>query len=205
MASTLADKWQTALSVITPIEAVAVATGIVYVLLILKRNRWGWVAGAVSSSIYVVLSARARLPMQSVLQVYYVLMAVYGWFSWTQNAEQQGGRIFRWPLRRHLLAGLLIFSASLLSARFLAAETQAAWPILDSLTTWTSLLATWLVARSVIENWFYWISADAIMVFLFTQQGHPFTAGLFFTYMVVAGFGFRAWLRLYRLQRSGSP
>jgi nicotinamide mononucleotide transporter len=205
MASTPVDKWQAALGVVAPIEAVAVATGVIYVLLILKRNRWGWVAGAVSSSIYVVLSARARLPMQSVLQAYYVVMAVYGWFSWTRNAEQQGGRIFRWPLRRHLLAGLLILAASLLSARLLAAETQAAWPILDSLTTWTSLLATWLVARSVIENWFYWIGANAIMVFLFTRQGYPFTAGLFLTYLVVACFGFRAWLRLYRSQPRGVP
>ena len=132
-------------------EAIAVVSGLVYVLLILRRNRWGWVAGALSSSIYVVIAARHRLPMQSLLQMYYVGMSVYGWFSWKRNAEQEEGRIFRWPLRRHLLVALGILLASGLSARYLAAETRAEWPLLDSLTTWTSLVATWLLAR--IRRW----------------------------------------------------
>ena len=183
------------------LEAVAVVTGLTYVLLILRRNRWGWVAGAISSTIYVIIAARARLPMQSVLQAYYVVMAVYGWISWTRNAAEQEGRIFRWPLRRHLLAIAAILTASMLSARLLAAETHAAWPLLDSMTTWTSFLATWLVARSVLENWCYWICADLIMVFLFLRQGYVPTAGLFTSYIIVAIFGFRAWLQRYRQQQ----
>lgn len=183
-------------------EAFAVAMGLTYVLLILRRNRWGWVAGALSSCVYVVIAARARLPMQSVLQAYYVVMSVYGWISWTRNAQEQGGRIFRWPLRRHLVAIMLILTASMLSARLLASETRAAWPLLDSLTTWTSLVATWLVARSVLENWFYWICADLIMVFLFASQGYVPTAGLFSSYIVMAVLGFRAWRQRYRIQQA---
>ena len=183
-------------------EAFAVVMGLTYVLLILRRNRWGWLAGALSSCVYVGIAARARLPMQSVLQGYYVVMSVYGWISWTRNAQEQDGRIFRWPLRRHLLAVVLILAASMLSARLLASETQAAWPLLDSLATWTSLLATWLVARSVLENWCYWICADVIMVFLFVRQGYVPTAGLFSSYIVMAVYGFRAWLRRYRQQQS---
>ena len=191
---------QQALRELTPLEVIAVISGLTYVVLILRRQRWGWVAGAVSSSIYVLLAARARLPMQSMLQVYYVIMAAYGWFSWKRNEEEQGGRIFRWPLRRHLYAVGLIGVVSLLSARILARETGAAWPLLDSLSTWTSFLATWLVARSVLENWLYWIAADVVMVFLFARQGYPFTAGLFLSYMVVSCLGLRAWLRRYRRQ-----
>ena len=81
---------------ISLLEAVAIVTGVAYVLLIMRRNRWGWLAGAISSSIYVYLSALSRLPMQSVLQGYYVVMAAFGWWSWTRNAQQQGGHIFRW-------------------------------------------------------------------------------------------------------------
>jgi len=184
------------------LEAVGVVTGLVYVLLIQRRNRWGWVAGGISSTCYVVIAAHARLPMQSVLQAYYVVMAVYGWISWTRNASEQAGRIFRWPLRRHLLAVAIILVVSALSARLLAAETRAAWPLLDSVTTWTSFLATWLVARSVLENWCYWIAADLIMVFLFVRQGYLPTAGLFASYIVVAVFGLRGWLRRYRQQPS---
>jgi nicotinamide mononucleotide transporter len=182
------------------LEVVAVVTGIAYILLIVRRNRLGWIVGAASSCIYVWLAAQARLPMQSGLQAYYVVMAVYGWFSWTRNQRVQGGRIFHWGWKRHVLAIAVIGIAGVLSARWLAAETHAAWPLLDSLTTGISLLATWLVARSVLENWLYWIVADAVMIFLFTQQGHPFTAGLFAVYLVIATQGYRTWLRQYRAQ-----
>jgi nicotinamide mononucleotide transporter len=185
---------------VSPLEAGAVLSGVAYVLLIMRRSRWGWLAGAASSSIYVYLSALARLPMQSVLQGYYVVMAAFGWWSWTRNATEQGGRIYRWSSRQHALALLLIGGMSALSARLLASETHAAWPLLDSLTTWTSLVATWMVTRSVLENWWYWIAADSVMVFLFARQGYPYTAGLFATYMIIACFGFRAWRRRLRLQ-----
>ena len=89
------------------LEALAVVLGVIYLLLILKRNRLGWVAGAGSSAIYVYLSARARLPMQSALQVYYVLMAAYGWRVWTRSQQQPGGGISRWPLQRHAGAIML--------------------------------------------------------------------------------------------------
>jgi nicotinamide mononucleotide transporter len=186
-------------------EAVAVVFGIVYVLLILWRNRWGWVAGALSSSIYVLLMARARLPMQSLLQAYYVGMAVYGWFSWTRNAEQEEGRIHHWPLRRHLPVVLVVLGATLLSARLLAAETHAAWPLLDSLATYVSFMATWLLARSVLENWYYWMFADTIMVGLFIQQRLYPTAALFVVYIIVSMFGLRSWRQRYRRQPSHDP
>jgi nicotinamide mononucleotide transporter len=172
----------------------------VYIVLIVRRQRLGWVAGAISSCIYVWLSATARLPMQSALQAYYVLMAFYGWYSWTRNQTQQQGRIFSWSLSRHLLAAAVIVLAGVLSARLLSTETQAAWPLLDSLSTAVSLLATWMVARSVLQNWLYWMVADVVMVFLFTQQGHPFTAALFVVYLVMATVGYREWRQLYRKQ-----
>jgi nicotinamide mononucleotide transporter len=181
-------------------EFVAVVLGVSYVLLILKCNRLGWLAGAASSTIYVYLAARAHLPMQSVLQFYYVVMSVYGWRNWTRAQQQQGGGIGRWPVRNHVLALLAIALLSVLTAQWLRRETHAAWPYLDSMTTWISLFATWLIARLKLENWLYWIAADSVMAYLFAAQGYPFTAALFLTYMVIAVFGFREWLHKYRLQ-----
>jgi nicotinamide mononucleotide transporter len=188
------------LALTSPLEAFAVLLGVVYVLLILKRSRLGWIAGGLSSSIYVYLSARAHLPMQSGLQAYYVAMAFYGWYRWTRAKQNGEGLITRWPPRYHLAALGTIVLLSFLTAHWLALETHAAWPYLDSFTTWISLLATWMVARMKLENWLYWITADAIMVYLFAAQGYPTTAGLFLTYLTIALFGFRAWLRQYRQQ-----
>ncbi len=181
-------------------EAVAAVLGIVYVLLILRRRRAGWIAGAASSLIYVFLSFAARLPMQALLQAWYVAMGVYGWYSWKRNAEQEGGRIRSWPAARHVLPLAAIVVVSALSARYLAAGTQAAWPWADSLTTWSSLFATWLVARMQLENWLYWIVIDLLTVFLFGAQGHPLTAGLYLAYLGFAVAGFVSWRRQYRAQ-----
>jgi nicotinamide mononucleotide transporter len=182
------------------LEFLAVVLGVVYVLLILKRNRLGWIAGGLSSSIYVYLSARAHLPMQSGLQAYYVVMAFYGWYSWTRASKNGQIRITRWPPQYHLVALAAIVLLSFVTAHWLAIETHAAWPYLDSFTTWVSLLATWMVARMKLENWLYWITADAITAYLFAAQGYPPTAGLFLTYMTIAVFGFSAWLHQYRQQ-----
>lgn len=180
-------------------ELLAVLLGVSYALLIMRRNRLGWIAGAGSSLIYVVLAARAGLPMQSVLQGYYVLMSAYGWYTWTRAAGEERG-IQRWPWRWHLWALLAIAGLSLLSAQWLARETHAAWPYLDSLTTWISLLATWMVARMTLENWLYWIAADAMSLFLYATQGYRFTALLFLVYTVIAVIGLRAWQQKFRLQ-----
>jgi nicotinamide mononucleotide transporter len=181
-------------------ELLAVLLGVAYILLIMRRNRIGWLAGAVSSGIYVYLSARAQLPMQALLQVYYVLMAAYGWHEWTRTQQQPAGGIGRWPWRAHVAALGTIAVLSLLTARWLQLETHAAWPYLDSATTWTSLLATWLVARLKLENWLYWMAADAVTLFLFAAQGHPFSALLFGFYLLIASFGYREWRHQYQRQ-----
>lgn len=183
-----------------PLELLAAALGIVYVVLIVRRQRLGWVAGGISSAMYVWLAAGAHLPMQSGLQVFYVFMSLYGWWSWTRNQQQEHGRIASWRWPRHALAVLAIVLLSLASARWLASQFDAAWPLLDSLTTIGSLYATWLVARSVLQNWLYWIALDAITVFLFASQRHPVTAALYACFLLLAASGYVQWRRQLRSQ-----
>ena len=68
---------------------------------------------------------------------------------------------------------------------------KAAWPLLDSLTTWFSLLATWLAARAKLENWLYWIAIDGVLVFLFYVQELPFLALLNVLFIGIAAGGLR--------------
>jgi nicotinamide mononucleotide transporter len=102
------------------------------VLLAVPRSRWCWVAGGISSLIYVWLFAGARLPMQSVLQVWYVGVAVFGFLRWSHDATT---RVSLLPWRGHVagIAASLLLAVAI--AHFLAAETQAAWPHLDASTT----------------------------------------------------------------------
>jgi len=180
------------------LEAVSVVLGLAYVLLAVKRDKWCWVAGGLSSAILIYLSAKRHLPMQALLDTYYVVMSFYGFIHWTRNHGAATRVPGYWPLRKHLLAWVVILIVSLLSARWLAAETQAAWPFLDSVSTFASLLAAWLEARVKVETWLYWIGLDIIFVFLFYQQGLVFVATLFAVYLVISVFGLRSWLKASR-------
>ena len=157
-------------------------------------------SGGVSSTILVYLFAERRLPMQAALQAYYVAMSFYGFIIWAQEQKQSTARVTTWPARVHLLAwgGILILSAC--SSRWLAAETGAAWPFLDSVTTWTSLFATWLVVRMKLENWLYWIAIDVVLVYLTGAQKLLFVSLMFAAYLAISVTGFVTWLKTYRAQ-----
>jgi len=172
----------------------ALLCGIGYALLIVKRNRWAWCFGALSSSLLVWLAAGAGLPLQAALQGVYVLMAGYGFWRWTKAAEQNAVvAVSIWPRWRHAVAALGIIVLAFTVGRLLAEHTDAAWPRLDAAVTAMSLLATWMTARALLENWLYWLVVDAISFFLYYSQGLIFVAVLYVVYFVIALFGFRAW------------
>jgi len=160
------------------------------------------VAGGISCAILVYLAAQKHLPMQALLNVFYVGMSAYGFWHWSREAADSAGAVTTLPVRWHLAACAGVAAASVLSAHWLARETQAAWPYLDSLSTWASLYATWLVARVKLENWIYWLVIDAVLAWLFAAQKLYLFALLNLVYVVVVLFGFAAWLKSYRLRRA---
>ena len=182
------------------LEILAILAGVAYVILAARRNRLCWIAGAVSSLLFTLLFALWALPMQAGLQVFYVGMSVYGWWSWTRSASAGELPVGVWPISRHLAAALMLTALSFLTARWLAAETHAAWPLLDSLTTWFSLLATWLTARAKLESWLYWIIIDGVLVFVFFAQRARYTPYLYLFFIVIAIAGFIGWRRRFKLQ-----
>lgn len=181
-------------------EIVATLLGAAYVILAARRNRLCWAAGALSSVLVGVLSFMRELPMQAALNLYYVGMAAYGFWNWTRLSSQGELPVGTLALRWHLIAAACIVPLSWFTASLLARETQAAWPLLDSLTTWFSLFATWLVARARIENWIYWIIIDGVLVYLYYMQGLPVIALQFAVFMGLALSGFIAWRRRYLAQ-----
>jgi nicotinamide mononucleotide transporter len=183
-------------------ELVAVLLGVVYLVLAVKRSRWCWVAGGISSAIMIWLSARAALPMQAGLNVYYVIVSVYGYWRWT-DADVPRPAVTLLALRWHVTGSLAVVLVSVLTAQYLKRETQAAWPYLDSLTTWGSLFTTWLVARVKLENWAYWFVIDAVEAFLFFEQKLLLVGLMTTATLVVIIIGHRSWWRTWR-QQSGA-
>jgi nicotinamide mononucleotide transporter len=181
-------------------EILAMLTGAAYAVLAARRNRLCWVAGAVSSALAAFLAGVRELPMQSALQVFFVGMSVYGWMSWTRSAAQGELPVGLMPIPWHIGAAIVVTLLAFAVAQVLAAETRAAWPLLDSLTTGFSLLATWLAARAKLENWLYWIAIDGVLVFLFYVQDLQFLALLNVMFIGIAAGGFVAWRRRLLMQ-----
>lgn len=174
-------------------EVVAVIMAIAYLILAMYENILCWLAALISTSIYVFLFFDVNLYMESGLQIYYIIMALYGWYAWRKHSDKNDDlHISRWTINQHLMAiiGILIITA--ISAHFLG-ETQADYPWLDSFTTWSAVLTTWMVARKILENWLYWIVIDSISIYLFINKELYLTALLFLIYVILCVYGYRQW------------
>lgn len=184
-----------------PAEAIAAALGLAYLLLAVRRNLLCWFCAFASTAIYLVLFARAALYMQSLLQVFYLAMAVYGFLDWRKGRTETGEILIRsWTPREHLAALALVVVATAASGLVLERASDAAAPYLDSFVTWGSVVTTWMVARRVIENWLYWIVVDGLAIYLYVERGLLATALLFVVYLGVVVHGYFVWRR-ERLQQ----
>jgi nicotinamide mononucleotide transporter len=133
--------------------------------------------------------------MESALNAFFAAMAVYGFWRWQQG--RQGGTlaVSRWPLIRHVLALMGITAAAAVNAFFLARYTAAANPFIDSVLTWSSVFTTFLVARKVYENWYWWLLIDSISVCLYFTRHLYLTMLLYGVYVVLCVIGMREWRR----------
>src|ERR1700754_3012578 len=127
-------------------EATGAALGLAYLLLAVRRNLLCWLCAFVSTSIYLVLFARASLYMQSLLQVFYLGMAVYGFIDWRRGRTSEGDVAIRsWSTEQHMMAAAMLIVATAINGWLLTKNTQAVAPYVDSFVTWGSVITTWMV------------------------------------------------------------
>ena len=188
-------------------EYLAVVCGVAYVILAAARNIWCWPMGFISSAIYVVIMWDLRLYMDTLLFVYYVVMAVYGFWMWKwggvkNDTAQQELPVAVWSWKTHLLWAVGLSVGASANGYFLAHNTNAAFPYWDSYTTWFALFATFLVTRKVLENWIYWVVLDLIWAVIYFKKGIPATSGLMIFYTGFAIYGFSNWLKRWKAERA---
>ena len=182
----------------SPWEATAVILAIAYLLLAVRENILCWLFAFISTAIYTVLFWDVSLLMDSALNVYYMAMAIYGWYQWSHggtNGDEQPHTLAIRSMsgQQHFLVITTIAILSLLSGYLLAEHSTAAWPYVDSFTTWSSVITTYLVTRKYLQNWLYWIVIDMVSVPLYIDRGLNLTALLFIVYTVVAVIGYFSW------------
>ena len=179
------------------IEPAAVILAIAYLLLAIKQNISCWFAAFFSSLLYFFVMYSAGLYMEAGLQIFYCVMAVYGWTQWRASLPDNKKFLVKtWNRNQHIKAISLIILLALTSGWALEKFTNAALPFIDSLTTWGAIVTTYMVAKRLLENWIYWFVIDSISVFLFYSRGLFLTSILFFVYLIIIYFGYKSWTEM---------
>ncbi len=183
-------------------ELIAVLAAVAYLGLAIRQHIACWFFAAISTAIYIALFFSAKLYMEAVLNGFYLVMAGYGWIVWT-SGRRDGKQlpVVVWPLKRHAVAIASIVLLSFATGYLLHRYTDAIFPYIDSLTTWFAIWATFLVARKVLENWWYWLLIDVASVFIYWSRDLQLTSLLFVVYLVMIPFGLLAWTRSMHEQR----
>ena len=176
------------------LETVAVIFSLLYVYLAAHQNNLCWLAAVISVSLYIYICFNAKLYAETVLQVFYFLMAIYGFYSWKKNNSQL--QISTWPIKKHLfiifLGTILTFFLGFIFSNF----TDAEMPLVDSFTSVFSVFATYMVVKKILSNWLYFIIIDIISTYLYFSRDLHLTSLLFLLYTFIAVAGFIKWNRI---------
>jgi nicotinamide mononucleotide transporter len=179
------------------IELTGFLFGVIYVILVIREHYLCWVAGSINVVIYIVVFFHNNLYGMSLLQVFYLIMSVYGFLLWRGVLETKGKRnsgqvISNMPWKTWLFIMILLMLTVLLTG-YLLSFTDSEIPWLDSLITMMGLAATWMTARKYIESWWVWIVNDLICVFVYLYLELYLTAALYAVFFVMAIVGYFAW------------
>lgn len=174
-------------------ELLAVAFGVAYVLLAAKESLWTWLFAFFGTLIYTILFWEGALVSSSLLNFYYMIMAIYGFILWRGGKGGEELTVTSHPKNQHIeLITIGIFIALIigsLSDSYLGAK----FAYLDAFVLVFSVIATWLLANKVLENWLYWIVIDTVAIFLYLQSGYYATVVLFILYIILSFWGYYSW------------
>ena len=182
-------------------EMLAVFLSVSYLLLAIKQNLWCWIAAFFSTLIYSVLFFDASLLMDSALNIFYLVMAVYGWYSWkygnikVQNVELN---ISTYGMAKNIKIIIVLILISLVLGYIMANYTSADFAYLDTFTTVFAVFTTYMLTKKVLENWIYWVVIDAVSIYIYIQKGFYLTAVLFAVYTVLAVVAYVKWKNEYK-------
>lgn len=193
-----------ALSEISIVELLAVITSIAYAWLASKNNIWCWLFGILSPLLTMyALYFYFQLYAEVYLQVYYIGMAIYGFYTWKYGSKDHTDKAIEiWSSKKHFILILVGFLLAFLLGTFLKNYTEAASTYLDSFTTTFAIIATFMTAQRILENWIYWIIIDAVSIYLYFDRGGYLFAILFVAYTIIAIYGFVNWRKQYQLQHA---
>ena len=185
------------------LELLGTAVGIIYLWLEYRASIYLWIAGIIMPAIYIFIYYDAGLYADFGINIYYLLIALYGWVAWktgfTLSGKKKQSRelsISHTPqyMWARIVAAYIV--AQLFITWVLVEYTDSTVPIADSFTTALSIVGMWMLARKYIEQWWVWCIVDVASSALYIYKELYFTAALYAIYVIIAIFGYRKWKKM---------
>lgn len=164
-----------------------------------------WPVGLLTSLFYIVIFYQTKFYADMGLQVYYVVISAYGLYNWMYGKKGQStGKLYISKIRLRQLIVLAPIAVVLFAglSYILIHYTDSPVPYGDSFTTAISIIATWMLARKILEQWLLWIVANAVSLALYSYKGMYPTTILFVFYTGLSVVGYIQWRKSYRNQET---
>jgi len=195
--STAYTVWGASISLL---EVVAFVLAIAMVVFNIRVNPLGWPLAIVSSLLYFALFWNSRLYGDASLQIFFAIVALWGWWQWLRGTQTDGSvlRVRTMSGRARWACVAVLAFAWPATGLFLRRYTDTDVPWWDAFPTAASLIGQWMLGRKYVENWFAWIVVNTVSVGLYAYKGLWLTVILYVIFIAMSVAGWRAWLRLAR-------
>ncbi len=185
------------------LELLGTAVGIIYLWLEYRASIYLWIAGIIMPAIYIFIYYDAGLYADFGINIYYLLIALYGWIAWKRGFRLWGKQekseelpISHTPRSVWPRIAVAYVAAQLFITWILIEYTDSTVPIADSFTTALSIVGMWMLARKYIEQWWVWCIVDVASSALYIYKELYFTSALYAVYAIIAIFGYRKWKKM---------
>ncbi len=181
------------------IEILAALSGIISVWFSRKASIWVYPTGLINTVFYVWISYDAQLIGEAVVNLYYTIMSLYGWYNWLRRNERHElivqvsrSNQSEWILQLSFFASMYV--VLFLSLNYLKeAFFPGAIPWADALASAAAFTGMWLMTRKKLESWIWWIITNIASIPLYYIKGYVFTAVYYFILLILAILGYIEW------------
>ena len=189
------------------IEILATVTGLIYLLYSIQGKVLLWFYGLITSLLYVYVFFKSKIYADMGINVYYVIVSIYGWIHWYRrgNDNKKGLPLSRLKLGNGIILLAITFVIFIIIAFILKKFTDSSIIIWDSILTAGSITATWMLARKILEHWLIWVVVDALSIGLYVYKGLYPTVILFIVYTTLAVAGYFEWIKQWKVQENQLP
>ena len=178
------------------LEVTAAIAGFICVFLQTRENVWAWPAGILSVALYAYIFRESNLYSDMILNSIFVILNIYGWWNWLKEGpDKEMVQVTRLTQNGILTWLFVIISGTAIWGYIMNTQTDAAFAYGDAFTTVASLVAQYLLARKVLENWPIWIIANIVSIYIYSQKGLYPTTILFTGYLALSTLGYFTWKR----------